>query len=157
MHINRKDIRRPQSEDQCSTAFIDTPAVITEGRPPLIHGYIAAGFPSPADDYIERKLDLNEFLVSHPAATFFVRVSGDSMIGAGIHTGDMLVVDRSLEPRDGSVVIAGIEGELTVKRLRIRGAKLLLVPENSDFNPIEVDEDEGVDIWGVATAVIHQL
>ncbi len=143
MRIHTKDIHCPESADAEKAS--------------LVQGYIAAGFPSPADDYLERKLDLNEHLVQHPAATFFVRVSGDSMIGAGIHSGDLLVVDRALEPRDGSVVIAGIGGELTVKRLKKRGAALLLVPENADFSAIEVDSEEGVEIWGVATAVIHEL
>src|SRR5471030_2397814 len=87
---------------------------------PLFAARVPAGFPSPADDYIERSLDLNEHLIRHPAATFFVRASGDSMTGS-IHSGDLLVVDRSLEAADGSVVIAVIDGELTVKRLRRRG------------------------------------
>jgi DNA polymerase V len=88
---------------------------------PLFGGKVAAGFPSPADDYVEKSLDLNELLVKRPAATFFVRVQGASMIGAGIHNGDMLVVDRSLEAQSGSVVIAVINGDLTVKRLVIKG------------------------------------
>jgi len=124
---------------------------------PLVQAYVPAGFPSPADDYIERKLDLNEYLVRHPAATFFVRVTGDSMTGAGIHSGDLLIVDRSLEPADNSVVIAGVEGELTVKRIRKRGGRLFLVPDNSDYEPIEIGEDTDFDIWGVVTCVLHRL
>ena len=124
---------------------------------PLFQAYVPAGFPSPADDYIERKLDLNTYLVRHPAATFFVRVTGDSMVGAGIHSGDMLIVDRSLEPVDNNVVIAGMEGELTVKRIRKRGGKLFLVPENSAYEPVEIHDGMDCEIWGVVTSVIHPV
>ena len=126
-------------------------------KPPMYGESVCAGFPSPADDYIEAKLDLNEFLVKHPAATFFVRAVGDSMIGAGIHSGDILVVDRALEATEGKVVIAVVDGELTVKRLRRIEGKLCLAPENPEFPPIEVDEESGLEIWGVVTAVIHGL
>ncbi|MFA6132813.1 MAG: translesion error-prone DNA polymerase V autoproteolytic subunit [Phycisphaerae bacterium] len=94
---------------------------------------VAAGFPSPADDYVERALDLNEHLIEHPAATYCVRASGNSMVGTGIHDGDLLIVDRAIEPRDGSIAIAVIDGELTVKRIRRHGERLLLVPANSDY------------------------
>src|SRR4051812_19870697 len=93
-----------------------------EGYCPALHLYVAAvsaGFPSPAEDYIEKNLNLNELLIKHPAATFFVRVSGTSMINAGIHDNDILIVDRSVEPGDGKIVIAAIQGDLTVKRLKI--------------------------------------
>lgn len=143
MNIHIRDIR--VSDDSSSI------------RQPLFQAYVPAGFPSPADDYIERKLDLNTYLIRHPAATFFVRVTGDSMIDAGIHSGDMLVVDRSLEPSGSSVVIAGVEGELTVKRIRKCGGKLFLVSDNSGYEPIEVREDADFSIWGVVTAVIHHL
>jgi DNA polymerase V len=95
----------------------------TKYRQSLFDARVPAGFPSPAADYEEDKLDLNKHLIRHPAATFFVRSIGDSMLGAGIHCGDLLVVDRSLEPRDRSVVIAAVNGELTVKRIRIRKKK----------------------------------
>lgn len=136
---------------------IHSAARTTGASLPLFLTYVPAGFPSPADDYIERKLDLNAYLVRHPAATFFVRVTGDSMTGAGIHSGDMLIVDRSLEPADNSVVIAGIEGELTVKRIRKRDGKLFLVPENDRYEPVEVTGETDFDIWGVVTNVIHRL
>ena len=93
---------------------------------------VSAGFPSPAGDYEESRLDLNRYLVKNPAATFFVRVTGDSMVGAGIHHDDILVVDRSLEPKTGNVVIAALDGELTVKRIRIRRKKVFLEPENEN-------------------------
>jgi DNA polymerase V len=118
---------------------------------------VAAGFPSPADDYVEGQLDLNSHLIKHPAATFFVRVAGDSMIGAGIHSGDILVVDRALEPVDGKIVIAVLDGELTVKRLRRRDGVVCLVAENEHYPLIPINEDMDFMIWGVVTSVIHQL
>ncbi len=103
---------------------------------PLYSNKVPAGFPSPADDHMEGKLDLNNHLVKHPTATFFVRASGESMVGAGIHDGDILVVDRSLEPRHGKIIIAAVDGQLTVKRLQKRGSKTLLAPENKKYKPI---------------------
>ena len=124
---------------------------------PVFLGRLPAGFPSPADDYLEGKLDLNRHLIKHPAATFFVRVSGDSMLGAGIHTGDLLVVDRSLEAVDGNVIVAALDGELTVKRLSKRGTAVRLLPENRNYQPIEVQPQQEFEIWGVVTNVIHAL
>ena len=118
---------------------------------------VPAGFPSPAADYEQDRLDLNKHLVSNPAATFFVRVAGDSMIGAGIHHGDLLVVDRSLEPRDKNVVIAVLNGELTVKRIRLHYGKITLEPENPDYASQEVTADTAFEVWGVVTSVIHKL
>lgn len=118
---------------------------------------VSAGFPSPAEDYIEEKLDLNQYLIHHPAATFFVRASGDSMIGAGIHSGDLLIVDRAVEAVNGSVVIAVVNGELTVKRLSIDGKRLLLLAENECYHPLEINEYADFQLWGVVTNVIHPL
>ena len=124
---------------------------------PLFMDAVPAGFPSPADDYIDGKLDLNSYLIKHPAATYFVRAVGDSMIDAGIHTGDILVVDRAVEPRNDSVVIAVVEGELTVKRLRKSGGMVMLIPGNSSYDPLLIGGDMRFEIWGVVIAVIHQL
>lgn len=118
---------------------------------------VAAGFPSPADDYLESKLDLNQYLVKHPAATFFVRVEGESMLGAGIHPDDILVVDRSLKPTDGKIVIAVVNGELTVKRLKIGPNSVTLLPENPRYPAIPITEEMNFSIWGVVTNVIHSL
>lgn len=118
---------------------------------------VPAGFPSPAADYAEGPLDLNHHLNPRPAATFFVRVSGDSMIGAGIHSGDLLIVDRSVTPKHGNVVIAVLNGELTVKRLQKEGCHLALVPENPDYPTIEIAEGMDFEIWGVVTKAIHYL
>lgn len=124
---------------------------------PMYLAKIAAGFPSPADDFLDKRLDLNEHLVQHPAATFFVRVHGDSMIQAGIHSGDILIVDRALEPADRKIVVAVINGELTVKRLRKRKDKLFLAAENPDYRDLEITTETDFEIWGVVIHVIHSL
>ena len=129
---------------------------------PLFAAQVKAGFPSPADDFMEQRLDLNEHLIQHPAATFFVRVDGDSMIGAGIHQGDILIVDRSLEPLNGRIVIAVIDGAFTVKRIRIGGAsgreaQIFLEPENPAFQRIRIQPESDFQVWGVVTYVIHSL
>ncbi|MBN1764601.1 MAG: translesion error-prone DNA polymerase V autoproteolytic subunit [Sedimentisphaerales bacterium] len=136
---------------------IYSPDPSSQCRRPLFTASVSAGFPSPADDYIEGQLDLNKHLIKHPAATYFVRVSGDSMIEAGIHSGDILIVDRSLEPRDKNVVIANLDGELTVKRIRIRNKKLMLMPENEEYSPHKLVPGNELEIWGVVTHVIHSL
>ena len=133
------------------------PDLSTRYALPVFLGRLPAGFPSPADDYIEGKLDLNRHLIKHPAATFFVRVTGDSMIGAGIHSGDLLVVDRSLDAVDGHVIVAALDGELTVKRLFKRGGLLRLLPANSEYQPIEILTQQTFEIFGVVTNVIHAL
>lgn len=124
---------------------------------PLYSNKVSAGFPSPADDFIEKTLDLNDLVIKHPQATFFVRVSGNSMVNAGIRDGDILVVDKSLEPKEGKIVIANVEGEFVLKRIRKKNGKLYLFPENSDYNPIEIKEDMDCEIWGVVTYVIHPI
>lgn len=129
----------------------------TRMGPPLLASSVRAGFPSPADDYIDKCLDLNELLIRHPAATFFVRASGDSMSGAGIHSGDILVVDRALEPSHHSIVIAALDGELTVKRLVREGGKVFLAPENPEFDAIEVPPESSFEVWGVVTCVLHRV
>ena len=125
-------------------------------RPLLLCG-ISAGFPSPADDYIDRLLDLNELLIKNPPATFFIKVAGDSMTGAGINDGDILIVDRSIEAANGKIVIAAVNGELTVKRLLKSKNAGRLVAENPDYAPLEINEESQCEIWGVVTSVIHQF
>ena len=124
---------------------------------PLFLSKVPAGFPSPADDYIEGSLDLNQHLIKHKAATFFVRVTGDSMIGAGIHDGDLLIVDRALEAHDKSVVVAVVNGEFTVKRIKKENGRVWLMPENEKFQPMEMKEGSELEVWGVVTNVIHKL
>jgi DNA polymerase V len=124
---------------------------------PLFLCHVSAGFPSPADDYIEGPLDLNEHVIKHPSATYFVRASGDSMNGAGIFNGDLLIVDRSLEPIHGRVVIAEVDGQLTVKRVSKLKNYFSLQSENVSYPPIELQEGNEVVIWGVVTHVLHDL
>lgn len=126
-------------------------------RRPLFLSGVSAGFPSPAEDYLDRKLDLNELLIKNPAATFFVRVAGDSMIDAGIHHDDILIVDRSLEPTSGRIVIAAYNGELTVKRLLLTDDGMHLIAENPAYPPLLLPEESDCKIWGVVTSVIHQF
>ncbi|SFM60563.1 SOS response UmuD protein. Serine peptidase. MEROPS family S24 [Ectothiorhodospira mobilis] len=125
-------------------------------RIPLFLERVSAGFPSPAADYVEQTLDLNELCIRRPAATFFVRVSGDSMAGAGIQPEDVLVVDRSLKARHGDIVIASIHGEMVVKALELR-PRARLVPRNPNYAPIEITEDSGFEVFGVVTGVVRQL
>src|SRR5437773_1459483 len=136
---------------------IFTSDLSTHCERPVFVTRVSAGFPSPADDYLEGALDLNEYLIKHKAATFFWRVTGDSMIGAGIHSGDLLIVDRSEEPRDGSVVVAILDGELTVKRIEIHDGRLFLAPENPDYPLIPVTEEQSFQVWGVVTHAIHSF
>ena len=117
---------------------------------------VPAGFPSPAEEYLEKTLDLNDYLVPRPEATFFVRVSGDSMTGAGIHHDDLLIVDRSRTPLPGNVVIACVDGEFTVKRLRKTGTGLELAPENPDYPHIPITHETDFEVWGVVQHVIHK-
>jgi len=130
------------------------------GSLPVLAAYeppVRAGFPSPAEDYAERRIDLNKQLVRHPAATFLVRVVGDSMTGAGIRSGDVLVVDRSEEPREGNVVVAVVNGELVVKRFARAGGRPLLVAENPAYAPVTVGEADEFRVWGVVRHVIHSF
>lgn len=142
---------------KCKVDVVYSPGMSTKRKQPLFEAKVPAGFPSPAADYEEDKLDLNRHLIKNPAATFFVRVSGDSMEGAGIHHSDLLVVDRSIEPRDKSIVIAVINGELTVKIIKIKGKKITLEPGNKNYPVQEIAEDTEFEVWGVVTNVIHQL
>lgn len=132
-------------------------ASLKKGAKVPAYSGVAAGFPSPADDFLEDKLDLNERFIKHPAATFFVRVAGHSMIKAGINSGDLLIVDRSLEAKSGSIVVAVLNGDFTVKRISKRGERVFLIPENSNFNPIEITDESNFQVWGVVTNVIRTV
>ena len=123
---------------------------------PLFLDRVPAGFPSPAQDYVERTLDLNELCIKHPAATFFVRVEGDSMIEVGIYPNDILVVDRSVRADHGDIVIAGFHGELTVKELALKPITRL-IPRNKAYQAIEVPEGCELEIFGVVTSVVRNI
>ena len=122
---------------------------------PMFLDKISAGFPSPATDYMENKLDLNEHLIKHPAATFIVKASGFSMIDAGIHSGDLLIIDRSITPQNNNIVVASIFGDLTVKKLKKKKNTFFLVSASDHYPSIEVKEEMECFIWGVVTFIIH--
>jgi DNA polymerase V len=122
----------------------------------FVSSTIKAGFPSPAEDYIDRKIDLNEQLIANPAATFMVRVEGSSMIDCGINEQDVLIVDKSLKAKDKDIILAVVDGEFTVKRLRIKRGVYELVPENPEYQVITITEGTDFVVWGVVTYVIHQ-
>jgi DNA polymerase V len=140
----------PMNMHACTRAPLPCPL-------PLFGARIPAGFPSPADDDLEGMLDLNTHLIERPAATFFLRVQGESMTGAGIQDGDLLVVDRSREAKSGSIVVAAVDGELTLKRLKIEGERVWLVPEHPDFAPLEIQGEMGLAVWGVVAHVVHSF
>ena len=123
---------------------------------PLYASKVKAGFPSPADDEIEKKLDLNEYIVEHPNSTFYVKVVGESMRDAGIFPDDIIVIDRSKEACDKSIILAIVNGEFTVKRLRKTNKKIFLQPENAEYEIIEITEGTDFEVWGVVTYVIHK-
>ena len=149
-----KVVRIPETMIENVRAFVERGAHM--GLPLYACG-VSAGFPSPADDFMEGRLDLHEHLVKNPAATFFARATGNSMINAGIHDGDMLVVDRSISPKHGKIVVAAVNGDLTVKRYINQNGKQYLAPENPEFSPILIGEGEEVHVWGVVTNVIHKV
>lgn len=124
---------------------------------PLLEGKVSAGFPSSAENYIDKSLDLNELLIPHPASTFFIRVKGNSMINAGIHSHDILIVDRSRSVAHNKIVIARIANELTVKRIKLEGQTLYLMPDNDEYKPIEITDTMDFEVWGVVTYVIHTV
>lgn len=124
---------------------------------PFFSYTVQAGFPSPAEDMIEKNIDLNRILINHPEATYFVRVQGDSMKNAGIFQDDVMIVDKSLNPKSGDVVIASINGEFTVKTIGKINGKTFLFPSNPKYQPIPVDDCEELQIWGIVTYVIHKV
>ena len=121
---------------------------------PVYAGSVQAGFPSPASDYLENDINLHNALVKHPTSTFFFTVEGESMTGAHIPPKSILVVDKSIKPKNGSIVIAVVDGEFTVKRLIVQGTKRMLAPENPKYKPIIIDEFTQCEIWGVVTYII---
>ncbi|AKD05930.1 peptidase S24 [Pontibacter korlensis] len=123
---------------------------------PLYASYVAAGFPSPADDHLEDRIDLGKYLVQNPTSTYMMRVKGNSMIEANIHDGDILVIDKSLAPADGLPVVCFLDGEFTVKTFRMIDKKAFLMPANPAYKPIEVTEDMDMRVWGVVVWVLHK-
>lgn len=124
---------------------------------PLLLSKVSAGFPSSAENFIDKVLDLNDLLIKHPTATYFIRVKGDSMINAGIQSNDILIVDRALEATNNKIVIARLNDELTIKRIIKENDKIYLMPDNDNYSPIMITEDIDFEIWGVVVFVIHQV
>ena len=124
---------------------------------PFIKGGIKAGFPSPAIDFEDEKMSLDKFLVKNPQATFYARADGDSMTGAGIDNGDIMIIDRSLSPKENKIAVCCIDGEFTVKRIKIEKDGLYLIPENKDFEPIKITESNQLIVWGIVTYVIKSI
>lgn len=143
--------------NEYNTLSIYSSDVETEAELPLSANGISAGFPSPADDFMDMKLDLNRELVKNPAATFYARVRGVSMIDEGIDDGDLLIVDKNIEPHDGCLAVAYIDGEFTLKRFQDKGDHALLVPANKAYSPIRVTADNDFMIWGVVRYVIKKV
>ena len=124
---------------------------------PYFESGVSAGFPSPAEDHMQSKIDLNDLLIEHPSATYYVRVNGDSMLGAGIVNGDLLIVDRSLEVTNNCIVVAHIDGEFTVKRIKKNKNKIFLQAENTNYKPIKITEDMDFELFGVVAHAIHHF
>jgi len=150
-------IQRKQTLKQLNQELLKPSELLTQINRPIFSSSVSAGFPSPADDYVEGQLDLNELMISKPAATFYVRVTGESMKNAGILPGDILVVDKSKNPIHNTIVIAIVDNELTVKRLIKRGSVVQLMPENPDFDVMTFNNEMELSIWGVVTGVVRKL
>jgi DNA polymerase V len=147
---------------ETTVADVARPGAASANKVALYSSRPAAGFPAPGDDQVEKILDINDLVVKNPASTFFVRVEGDSMIGAGIFGGDVLVIDRSKDAVDGSIVVAAVNGELVVKRLKVTVSKgsdplLTLVSENENYTPITIGDGEECFIWGVVVGSVRQF
>jgi DNA polymerase V len=134
---------------------IYTPSIKKHLKLPLYLSLVKAGFPSPADDFEEKKIDLNEELIKNPSATFFIRVDGDSMIDANILSGDILIIDRSIEVVDKKIILAILDQEFTVKRLKIINKEIFLIAENENYSPIKVNS-ENFEVFGVVSYIIHK-
>lgn len=129
----------------------------TELELPFVDNGISAGFPSPALDFVDLTIDLNRHLIKNPSATFYGRVKGDSMKNAGISNGDLLIIDRSLEPINGKIAVCFIDGEFTAKRIQISKKEILLIPENENYKSIRITEENNFLIWGIVTHVIKRV
>ncbi len=156
-HLNLKKTLSSLKLHSGNTIDIYSALTESELELPYVESGISAGFPSPALDFVDLTIDLNKHIVKHPASTFYGRVKGDSLKNAGIHNGDLLVIDKSIEPVDGKIAVCYIDGEFTAKRIQIGKNEVLLMPENEDYQPIRVTEDNSFLIWGIVTHVIKSL
>ena len=142
---------------KATTLHFYSPDTSNEADVWLAGEYISAGFPSPADDFKEVRISLDRAVVKNKAATFYARVAGQSMVGAGLDDGDLLVIDRSLEPTDGKIAVCFVDGEFTVKRLKVDKDCVWLMPENEHYKPLQVTEDNELIIWGIVTHVLKAV
>ena len=142
-----------------SGSLIDfyTVSTDTEIEIPLVGTGIRAGFPSPADDFLDVSIDLNKELIKNPPATFFGRVNGDSMRDLGIDDGDLLIIDKSIEPTDGKIAVCFVDGEFTLKRIKLEKDAVWLIPANENYSPIKVTADNNFMVWGIVTHVIKSF
>lgn len=142
-----------------SSKIIDIYSALTdtELELPVVNAGISAGFPSPALDFVDISIDLNKHLIKHPTATFYGRVKGHSLKNAGIDDGDLLIIDRSLEPQNGKIAVCYIDGEFTAKRIKIKKDEIWLMPENENYSPIKVEKDNDFLVWGIVTHVIKSF
>jgi DNA polymerase V len=140
-------------------AVIDIYSALTETELeiPMVPGGISAGFPSPALDFIDLSIDLNKHLIKHPSATFYGRVKGESMKDAGIFDNDLLIIDKSLEPVNGKIAVCYIDGEFTLKRIKLENKEVWLMPANTEYKPIKIEEYNNLIIWGIVTHVIKSV
>lgn len=143
-------------QNNTTVKFIN-PAHINADYSFKVEGFVTAGFPSPAGDYLDQELNFKELFIRNESSTFFVRVAGNSMINAGIFDGDILVVDKSLSPNDNSILVCFVDGEFTVKRVNKIDGAFYLVPDNPQFKPIKIDENADFRLWGVVTFAIHKF
>jgi len=146
---------KPKNTKEKLTFF--TPDFESEIKIPYVNQGVSAGFPSPALDFLETAIDLNKELIENPTTTFYIKVEGHSMTDAGINDKDILVVDRTLEPSDKKIAICFIDGEFTVKRLKLEKDSLFLMPENQNYEPIKISEENNLIIWGIVTYVIKKI
>lgn len=142
-----------------SSKIIDIYSALTdtELELPVVDAGISAGFPSPALDFVDISIDLNKHLIKHPSATFYGRVKGHSLKNAGIDDGDLLIIDRSLEPQNGKIAVCYIDGEFTAKRIKIKKNEIWLMPENENYSPIKVEKENDFLVWGIVTHVIKSF
>lgn len=143
--------------DNSKKLLFFTPDLNSNQQVSYVSGGVSAGFPSPAADFAETSIDLNKELSKNPLATFYIKVNGNSMIDAGINNKDILVVDRSIEPKDNKIAVCVVDGEFTVKRIKLEKDCMYLLPENKNYQPIKVTEENQVSVWGIVTYVIKAL
>lgn len=157
MEDTRSRARAMHTAQKGSAIELYVPDTTSTLEIPFAEGGISAGFPSPALDFVDLSIDLNKYLIKHPSATFYGRVKGNSLVKAGIDDGDILIIDRSLEPTNGKIAVCYLDGEFTAKRIKRTNTELWLMPENDAYAPIKIEEENNLIIWGIVTYVIKRV